>query len=83
MDSWVKGNIFQLTLEQVGKRWGKAGLSTLGLSTGDFLPERGYPAEDFYALLTNIRTDLANDDEYFFKMAVTFSAQDTLIQRLV
>ena len=70
MDSWVKGNIFQLTLEQVGKRWGKVGLLSLGGRAKTYLPEMGYPAEDFYGLLKDIRDKLVDNDEYFFHMGM-------------
>ena len=70
MDSWVKGNIFQLTLEQVSKRWGRTGLQSLGKDLGGYLPEKGYPAEDFYGLLKEIRDKLADDDHCFFNMAI-------------
>lgn len=70
MDSWVKGNIFQLTLELVGKRWGKVGLLRLGGRAKTYLPEMGYPAEDFYGLLKEIRDKLVDNDEYFFHIAM-------------
>ena len=70
MNSWVKGNIFQLTVDQVSKRWGRTGLQKLGEGAKQYLPERGYPAEDFYGLLKDIRDKLADNDDYFFHMAM-------------
>ena len=67
-DSWVKGNIFQITLEQVGKRWGSAGIQKLGANEQQYLPEKGYPAADFYALLSKI-CELAEEEGFICRLA--------------
>ncbi|MCK4757020.1 MAG: hypothetical protein KAS67_01065 [Thermoplasmata archaeon] len=67
-DTWVKGNIFQLTLQQVNKRWGTVGIQKLGTSEQQYLPEKGYPAADFYALLSKIR-ELAEEEGFICRLA--------------
>jgi hypothetical protein len=67
-EAYVKGNLFQHSLEYVQHKWGQYGSDVLSINKNDFLPERAYPIADFCKLLSKVSNKLGkgqSSDMYF------------------